>query len=579
MNSPEEFVLAAERRLNSDPQTADLTTALLSEVMEEFDCGHVTLLQRHRSTEVLEHLGACAPVSELPDVSPGNVHWQSRKTKTISLAAAALTDDQQLLLHAEFEDRVPDEHLLSALVEILADIRRRCLLSQVMTDAGIHQRESFAIQLFSSLDFSDTVHTIATDGAVVTGATRVTVARRIGQEWIVQATTGVTETNDRSDAVRKIRELIARQESQQSPSAAEPNALVAPLHRSGDWSETDWAIVFEFAAPPTSAQRTTASVTTQFATTAVRNCSSYAERTILGQVSRRVRSIGRRRMLLAASASVLVVLSMLIPADFSIEVQGVLVPADRRFVFAPEDGIVSQLPVTDGMEVEIDAPLCMLENSELETQHERLVGDLAGAEARLAAIAAIRGDPLASPQQSGMLSAEEAELNQKADSLRKQLSIVNQRISALSLKAESAGRIYGLRLQQTLFRRPVQRGQFLFETADPEKGWQLELQASELDIRHILEAESAQDSLRCRFTLRTSPEKIRHATIRSISQSTEISPNGTLETTLIADADSDEFKEQRSGAGVLGSVYCGRRAIGYVWMRKVIEFIQRRTWL
>ena len=250
MNSPEEFVLAAERRLNSDPQTADLTTALLSEVMEEFDCGHVTLLQRHRSTEVLEHLGACAPVSELPDVSPGNVHWQSRKTKTISLAAAALTDDQQLLLHAEFEDRVPDEHLLSALVEILADIRRRCLLSQVMTDTGIHQRELFAIQLFSSLDFSDSVHTIATDGAVVTGATRVTVARRIGQEWIVQATTGVTETNDRSDAVRKIRELIARQESQQSPSAAEPNALVAPLHRSGDWSETDWAIVFEFAAPP-----------------------------------------------------------------------------------------------------------------------------------------------------------------------------------------------------------------------------------------------------------------------------------------------------------------------------------------
>ena len=126
----------------------------------------------------------------------------------------------------------------------------------------------------------------------------------------------------------------------------------------------------------------------------------------------------------------------------------------------------------------------------------------------------------------------------------------------------------------------MQRGQYLFEVADPKSGWQLDLRVPEADARHVLNAIAGSDTnLPVSFALETSPETFRQTHLQSLAASTELDAAGTLSTLAVAQVDGEGFQDQRPGSGVVAYISCGRFSAGYVWFRKMIEFVQRNTWL
>ena len=270
----------------------------------------------------------------------------------------------------------------------------------------------------------------------------------------------------------------------------------------------------------------------------------------------------------------------LVKQELRIEAYGELVPADRLFVFAPEDGTIESVNINDGAAVVPNTELCVLSNDNLQVQFEGLHGELSATTARLVAIEALKGRP-SSTGQDGLLSAEQLELQERLASLRKQVAIMQQRLGTLTMKSRMNGRVYGDRLRELLTHRPVQRGQFLFEIADPHSLWQLELHVPELDIRHVL---NASDQTKGRlpavsYALETSPEITRKAQLTSVASSTELQTDGKLSTLVVVDVGEEGFSSERPGTGVVAYIQCGQHRLGYVWFRKIIEFVQRNAWL
>ncbi|MCA9047962.1 MAG: biotin/lipoyl-binding protein, partial [Planctomycetaceae bacterium] len=457
--------------------------------------------------------------------------------------------------------------------------------------------DQIALQLHAAESAESAVNSIATDAAVPLDAQRIAVAQRTGSRWSVAATTGVSQPNDRSDAVREIISVVeTRQLAEQSAVAADlssksdPTAnvpedaggrLVLPLSTSGTWHDADWAAVMDFNTPPSAPVVSAVQTFRQHAAIALRRCGRAEQNTFGRRVSGALRRLFAPLWLLTAAA-ILVGITVLpvVTVPLEIEAYGALVPAARAFVFAPEDGTIDAVAVEDGAVVSQGSVLCTLLNEDLQYQREAVEGELAATAARIAAIDGLRGRGGSAAAQDGLLSAERLELEEQSESLRRQVDILQGRIEQLTVTAKLAGRVYGDRLQELLLRRPVRRGQYLFEIADPAGAWQLELNVAEEDIRYVIDAQRrTSEPLRVRYTPETSPGVSGRATVSGMAGSTEPDALGRLSTLVTADTADGDFSAERPGAGVVAYIECERQPIGFVWFRRIIEFVQRKTWL
>lgn len=306
----------------------------------------------------------------------------------------------------------------------------------------------------------------------------------------------------------------------------------------------------------------------------------------------------RQKSLLAAFLAAL--LLTFVPADFEVEVSGQLFPVERYRVFAPDDGIVEDLAVNADETVNSGKFLLRLQNAEQDLERSRLLGEIDSALSRLQAIRATRSSNGSTPgsqnNRSVDLSSEEQQLDQKLASLREEQLLVDQQIKSLSLHSPIAGVVYQRRLKERLESRPVQRGQLLMEIVNSKAEWQLELQLPEnvvgyvrnsADERHAdpsqsagLTQEKSQAGHAVRFWLNSQPSMSFQTTIDSLEQSAHINEQRL---TCLATAPCRGLNTEplRPGQSVTARIHCGRRSLGFVLFREVIEYLQKKrfAWL
>lgn len=495
------------------------------------------------------------------------------------LAASQIAGDSRIVLEAgEGSQPVGDEALVQ-LADIVADLQRRRMLETLLQSSRSDAAwQSLTAQLHSSLDNQVIANTVVTDTAALLPCRRIAIAERWRGHWNVVATTGVSEPDQRSDASRQIQQWIETAAAQTTPTD-DSRPFVRALNTSGDWNNAQWAIVIESDDPIT--EDTHLDQFLQHASQALSNSDEATRRSATHLVRRAWHALLRpsAAVTLAVAAAVMGVL-LLVQTDLRIEVYGELVPTNRQFVFAPDDGTVTELYVKDSSRVTEQDTLCVLTNEDLNGRAETIDGELAAAIARLAALDALRGTRRTENSDAQLLSAERAELEQKMKSLTRQSEIIARRLELLQVTPRITGRVYGDQLRQLLFQRPVQRGQYLMEVADPSAGWQLHLRIPEADSRYVLSALQESDQRPAiTFALETSPERTRETTLMSLGAATDVDRRGSLSTLAIADLSGSEFTNERPGAGVVAAIHCGRHAVGFVWFRQVIEFVQRHTWL
>lgn len=314
------------------------------------------------------------------------------------------------------------------------------------------------------------------------------------------------------------------------------------------------------------------------------------------------RQTGQQRPLVPGSrwqqglvvAGLACLLFWVIPADFRIEVTGQIFPLERRRVFAPDDGVIEELLVGEAETLDSDQVMIRLRSAERELELNRLLGDLEVARARVQAIRATRstapGAASTTPGRQLDLSSEEQQWQQRLQSLQEEQTLLEQQIAALTIRAPIAGVVYQRHLQERLAGRPVQRGQLLLEVVQPSGPWRLELQIPETDIGYVAvsgvtdaasQSEPVQQDPRgVEFCFPSQPDQTWQTTLEHLDSACHLE-NGSL--TCLATARLPEVPSQwlRPGGAVTARIDCGRRSLGFVWFREVLEFWRRKSfsWL
>jgi hypothetical protein len=232
--------------------------------------------------------------------------------------------------------------------------------------------------------------------------------------------------------------------------------------------------------------------------------------------------------------------------------------------------------------VDEDQVLARLESSKLELDIETIVGDMNSIRERWLSVKRSLGNVTQLPiEEKNRLSGELAELSQRLDSLRKQREHLEKKREELVITSPITGRLVTWDVEVGLINRTVQPGEVLMSVADPTKQWQLELQMPEDRMGHIINAQKELgDDLPVEFILATDPGMTFEGTVKEMHLAAEVRGEEGNTVLIKVRIDKQELLQHgvslRPGATVTGKVYCGRRAIGYVWFHDLIAFIQSR---
>ena len=109
--------------------------------------------------------------------------------------------------------------------------------------------------------------------------------------------------------------------------------------------------------------------------------------------------------------------------------------------------------------------------------------------------------------------------------------------------------------------------------ANVKGSWHLEVDVSDEDIGHVLNARNMSDSgrLPVTFILLTDPAISYRGEVAQVALGTVVTGKREPAVRVTVDLDSNTLSLVRPGAGVVARIHCGRRSIGYVWFRSAYE--------
>ena len=506
--------------------------------------------------------------------------------------------------------------LAVAAAEVGGDFYRDRRLRQFVDQEAFWIRfRDFSEAVHASLDLAATADTIANEGSRLLGCDRLGVAVRRGQRYRLVAINAIDTIQRRGNLVRRLErliELVLRGGQTLSyPADAsdlppeietaldayldEAHVLRLTIHplqsrddRDSDSSQPLGALVVEqFKAGADAGLPTRLEAVAGQATTALGNALEFDGLPLIG-LSRMLRGAARAlhadrlpwTLCIAGLLLAVLIALAVIPADFTITARGELQPKNRHHIFAPEDGIVISLPRSDGDAVESGTTLAVLRSPALELQFSEVEGRRRTVQEQLLAVQAARMRNERSTNSSldaVSLSAQEKQLQQEQKALDQQFLILTQRQRDLEIRSPIAGQLLSFDLKRLLADRPVRRGDRLMTVADLEGPWELKLKIDDDQVGHVLAAwDKAEGRQSVSFLLIGQPGLRSQALLREIGTFTEIDDAGRAVVTAFASIEDATPSGARPGTTVIAKIDCGRRPIGYVWFRAVLEAIQSR---
>lgn len=444
---------------------------------------------------------------------------------------------------------------------------------------------------------------LANEGAAALRVDRVSVLLAEESGFRLEAATSVNEINRRANASRAIEQLVfdVRRQSAALPwtsSDGAPDSAKAYLQESGahrvrveplgakpgSWDEACGAVVLEsFSNTPLHPDFDGVAEVCRHAASALANAAAHESHSLRSRLlSWKALAPSRRARTIAMSIVGVLLALALIPADFELESHGQVQPARRQHIYAPADGVIDKVFVDNAASVDEGTTLAVMRNSDLDLEEQRIRGEITTSNARLGAIRATRvdHDRRVTSTSAGQLAAEEEELKKTLESLSRQLEIVNRRVAELTLRSPIAGQVVRWDLIRSLESRPVRQGQLLMKVVDPAGPWQLELRIPDRHVRHVLAAQAAakeSNRLPVRFLFRMSPRATYSATLDDVHLATDLDQDGELSTMGRVTLNPKAIPDLRPGSSVIAKIDCGRRSLGYVWMRELLEFLQTRV--
>jgi hypothetical protein len=301
----------------------------------------------------------------------------------------------------------------------------------------------------------------------------------------------------------------------------------------------------------------------------------------------------RRRSLLRVAIAVGVLLAcaaiLSMPVPFTVQVTGHIQPEIRQIVFAPADGVISDVHIEHGEAVEEDGELLKIQRNALRFDVARLEGERNGLLTQLdnlakSSLRSASGDDAAHRAQRN--AAEQRRLQDELNGVERQIEIAKDETDDMVLRAPFAGIVLSRSPNMQFDSRPVTVGDELLVVADFSGAWQLQLQCAEQDIRHV--RNNVKDC-RILFATASQPSATWNAELAAIEQVTQLNEQGRAFVTLRAivqnpersqaggddlGSDNADARQWTPGMSVSARLYLGKQPLGYILTRRLVESIR-----
>lgn len=474
-------------------------------------------------------------------------------------------------------------------------------------------------RLHESLDIKSASYATVNELRLHFGCDRVSVfLRKRNKSFQLQAVSGQATINRRANVVKAISRLVNAvaklEEPFQFPGAADLSpqtdralqhyleitdadaVCVMPLREPVPASDSQHevkvgkvfgAVAFEsFRGASTSHESIAKSPMLASAEQALFNARSHSQIFLLPLWTGLGRLLGSRPLLKAIVG--LLVLAAVVAAlvfvetDHYVHADGTLQPKVQRHLFAPSDGVVSEVLTKHGDRVDSDQTLVQLKNAELSQEIERILGELQIARRQLATAAAMR---LQKAQRTNeprnrsteQLASEQQQLETQIRHLTEQQELLKSRQERLSVTSPFAGEVLTWDLEKRLRSRPINRGQLLVTVADIYGQWEVVLDLPESRISTLLAAQRDSDEpLPVKFVLGTAPRDYWDATLVQVADNAQPHEELGIAVQLKADVPDFHEMERRAGSDVRAKILCGRRSLGYTLFHDLANFVRMR---
>lgn len=507
-------------------------------------------------------------------------------------------------------------NFMAALSEIARDFRNAQLLERLQTEDNLWSDfKAILPRLHSSIQLGETAIRIANEGNAFLQCDRLSVAGFDKGKASVLAVSGVATVEKRARQVRALESLVAVVERSGQSLRFPSSELEAPqlsdsLQRYLDETpcELIWILLIKDRKPRTENRRSSESacigaliievftakesqrleqrsdLLLEHAAIAFRNAVDYSNMPlrrlseILHGWSEFFRNYRTKSMVGVAAATIGVCLAIFLPADLNIDASGTIQPVALRHLYSPANGEVVNIHVNHQSKVQAGALLLEIRSRELELRKEELLTLYASSQEKLRSIEVARlqnrkSNP-ADLLSSGELSGNEAELREVVASQAQQLSILNEMLASLQIKSPMNGNVISWDPNETLEHRPVQQGQKLISVAELNSDGKLQLRVLDQDTRHVIYANRKNpNGLRVTFSIASDPGIKHSATVTQIGTTVETVTDEGATLRIDALVDAREMTDIRPGATVNARIHCGRTSIGYVWTRRLIDFM------
>jgi len=270
------------------------------------------------------------------------------------------------------------------------------------------------------------------------------------------------------------------------------------------------------------------------------------------------------------------------PYPMTIEADAVLDPKRRRAIFSNVDGFVDDLLVEDGQTVEQGQLLAKLRSPALRLQIEEVMGQIKSiSEKRNGLRVAVNQVSASSPETlvaQTRISAEILLLEAQEKQTRNKLDFLTKEQEKLNILSPIRGLVVSRDLRRELETRPLRRGDILFQVADLDGEWQLNVQIADRDSNY-LKKHLAEGDREATFVFDSLPREQFRTKVKQVSATIE-NPTGTSPFLLVvADIESEVAKRAYMGANAHVRLTCGEQPFWFVWCRPLVEALQKRAWL
>ena len=493
--------------------------------------------------------------------------------------------------------------ILSGVSEIVSEFLQT---QQAANQIGeVNRIQQFSNQVHSSLDLQKTANNIANESRLLLNCDRVSVYSVDRGRSRLLAVSSVASIESRSELLRRQKKLVRLAAKVDQPIGSDKPPTKTALRRSMDDYRQKSGFPFLFGMALIGkgknigyllAESTEEINRLEFAkglslvlppaSAALKNAllhDGIPFRNTLGSFGKASRWMGISKSMLMVGLLLLGLAALVfLKTDFKIRIQGELRPAVERVVFAPADGLVDSVNFRHTDKVQANETLLQLRSPELELALTKNIGEVDKLtqllDSKNLALNQASSDPNTAASMIGGLTSEISDVEYQLKSLADERSYVEKQIGELTVVSPIDGVVLTRNVEELLANRPVKWGDPLLGIANEDGAWLLRFEVPERKIGYLLSAktnEGAEEPQELEFFFESNPEARYVAKISEIGNSSQ--SNSELGPVVVVECIVPESSFlKRHGATVLADVNCGRRSIGFVWTRELIDSIRRK---